>query len=74
MELVCPAGTPASLHASVDAGADVVYAPALPDLGAIETVCSAVNKPVNVLMGLSGATYTVAEIADAGAKRISVGG
>ncbi len=62
------------LVAYAEAGADVVYAPALPDLGAIETVCSAVNKPVNVLMGLSGATYTVAEIADAGAKRISVGG
>lgn len=25
MELVCPAGTPASLHAAIDAGADVVY-------------------------------------------------
>jgi len=62
------------LIAYAEAGADVVYAPALPDLDAIKTVCNAVNKPVNVLMGLSGATYTVAEIANAGAKRISVGG
>jgi len=57
-----------------NAGADVVYAPALPDLNAIKTVCETVNKPVNVLMGLAGATYSVSELAEVGVKRISVGG
>ena len=62
------------LVAYAEAGADAVYAPGLPDLDAIKTVCETIDKPVNVLMGLSGATYTVAELADAGVKRISVGG
>jgi 2-methylisocitrate lyase-like PEP mutase family enzyme len=51
----------------------VVYAPGLPDLEAIRQVCSAVPKPVNALMGLKGATYTVAELAAVGVKRISIG-
>jgi 2-methylisocitrate lyase-like PEP mutase family enzyme len=62
------------LKAFAQAGADVVYAPGLPSLDAIRQVCASVSKPVNVLMGLKGATYTVEEIAAAGAKRISVGG
>jgi len=62
------------LVAYAEAGADAVYAPGLPDLDAIKTVCETIDKPVNVLVGLSGATYTVAELADAGVKRISVGG
>jgi 2-methylisocitrate lyase-like PEP mutase family enzyme len=62
------------LKAFAEAGADVVYAPGLPSLDAIREVCASVPKPVNVLMGLKGATYTVDEIAAAGAKRISVGG
>ncbi len=63
------------LRAFSEAGADVLYAPGLPDLEAIREVCSAVApKPVNVLMGLRGATYSVDEIAATGAKRISVGG
>jgi 2-methylisocitrate lyase-like PEP mutase family enzyme len=62
------------LQAFADAGADVVYAPGLPGLEAIRTVCAAVSKPVNVLMGLQGATFSVEELAAAGVKRISVGG
>ncbi|MGB6687135.1 MAG: isocitrate lyase/phosphoenolpyruvate mutase family protein [Terracidiphilus sp.] len=62
------------LRAFTEAGADVLYAPGLPSLEAIREVCAAVPKPVNVLMGLKGATYSVDEIAAAGAKRISVGG
>ena len=57
-----------------EAGADVLYAPGLPSLEAIKEVCASVSKPVNVLMGLKGTTYTVEQIAAAGAKRISVGG
>jgi 2-methylisocitrate lyase-like PEP mutase family enzyme len=62
------------LRAFAEAGADVLYAPGLPGLEAIREVCASVSKPVNVLMGLKGATYSVNEIAAAGAKRISVGG
>lgn len=56
------------------AGADVLYAPGLPSLDAIRTVCASVDKPVNALMGLRGATYTLDELRDAGVKRVSVGG
>jgi 2-methylisocitrate lyase-like PEP mutase family enzyme len=62
------------LQAFAKAGADVLYAPGLPGLDAIRTVCAAVDKPVNVVMGLKGAAYTVAELEAAGVKRISVGG
>jgi len=62
------------LQAFEKAGADVVYAPGLPGLDAIRTVCAAVEKPVNVVMGLKGAAFTVEELQDAGVKRISVGG
>jgi 2-methylisocitrate lyase-like PEP mutase family enzyme len=54
------------------AGADVLYAPALPSLDAIRTVCASVTKPVNVLAG-ARQTHSVAELAEAGAKRISLG-
>ncbi len=62
------------LQAFEKAGADVLYAPGLPSLDAIRTVCASLTKPVNVLMGLSGPTWSVAELEEAGAGRISVGG
>jgi len=62
------------LQAFSEAGADVLYAPGLPHIEAIKTVCCAVNKPVNVVMGLTGRSYSVAELSDAGVRRISVGG
>jgi 2-methylisocitrate lyase-like PEP mutase family enzyme len=59
------------LKAFEEAGADVLYAPGLRTVDEIRTVCESVSKSVNVLAvpGLS-----VAEIAAAGAQRISVGG
>jgi len=62
------------LQAFAEAGADVLYAPGLPNLEAIQRVCAAVSKPVNVLMGLTGQTYSLDQLAAAGVKRISVGG
>jgi 2-methylisocitrate lyase-like PEP mutase family enzyme len=62
------------LQAFSKAGADVLYAPGLPDLEAIRTVCECVDKPVNVVMGLTGLTLSVEALQDAGVKRISVGG
>lgn len=62
------------LQAFSEAGADVLYAPGLPDIDAIRAVCQSVDKPVNVVMGLKGPLYSVEELADAGVRRISVGG
>jgi 2-methylisocitrate lyase-like PEP mutase family enzyme len=66
--------TIARLQAFEEAGADALYAPGLPSLDAIRTVCASVSKPVNVVMGLSGPTWSVSQLAEAGVKRISVGG
>lgn len=62
------------LQAFEAAGAEVLYAPGLPDLEAIRTVCASVGRPVNVVMGLRPETFTVAALAGAGVRRISVGG
>lgn len=62
------------LQAFSEAGADVLYAPGLPGIEAIRTVCQEVDKPVNVVMGLTGPRYTVAELVQAGVRRVSVGG
>lgn len=61
------------LQAFAAAGVDVVYAPSLPDLAAIRTVCAAVPRPLNVMVGPKGQTFPVAALADAGVKRISLG-
>jgi 2-methylisocitrate lyase-like PEP mutase family enzyme len=60
------------LQAYEQAGADVLFAPGLPDLAAIRHVCASVSKPVNVISGSRGRNFTVAELADCGVKRISV--
>ena len=61
------------LQAFEAAGADVLYAPNLPDLASIRLVCSAVTKPVNVIIGAPGRCFPVAALAEAGVRRISVG-
>lgn len=61
------------MQAFDEAGADVLYAPGLHDLASIRIVCEAVSKPVNVVMGMPGATFFLAELAEAGVKRVSVG-
>jgi 2-methylisocitrate lyase-like PEP mutase family enzyme len=63
--------TIARLQAFEAAGADVLYAPGLASGDEIRRVCEAVSKPVNVL---ARPGLTVAEIMEAGAQRISVGG
>ncbi|MGR8918892.1 MAG: isocitrate lyase/PEP mutase family protein [Gammaproteobacteria bacterium] len=67
------ADTIARLEAYREAGADVLYAPGLRTLEDIATVVREVDGPVNVVMGLAGARLSVAELAQAGVKRISVG-
>lgn len=61
------------LQAFEAAGADVLYAPGLTTLNEVRMVTSALSKPVNVLAPLLKGV-TVAHLADAGAKRISIGG
>jgi 2-methylisocitrate lyase-like PEP mutase family enzyme len=60
------------LQAYERAGADVLFAPALPDLAAVRAVCSALKKPVNFMVGIKGKSFSVAELKDAGVKRISL--
>lgn len=59
------------LQAYERAGADVLYAPGLSSVDEVRAVCGAVGKPVNVL-AWQGLTF--AEVAGAGAQRVSVGG
>jgi 2-methylisocitrate lyase-like PEP mutase family enzyme len=61
------------LQAFEAAGADVLYAPGLRDLEMIRTLCAAVGRPVNVIMGLAGAPFSVDQLAAAGVRRISIG-
>ena len=61
------------LQAYQEAGADVLYAPGLATKEEIGAVVRSVDRPVNVVMGLRGAPWSVAELAALGVKRISVG-
>ncbi len=60
------------LKAFEKAGADVLCAPALPDLASLATVCAAVSKPFNFMAGIRGKSFSVAELAAAGVRRISL--
>lgn len=60
------------LTAFAEVGADVLYAPGLPDMEAIHAVVRAVApKPVNVLIG-PGVQFN--QLAAAGVRRVSLGG
>lgn len=61
------------LQAFERAGADVLYAPGLRTAEDIGAVVSAVERPVNVVMGLQGGTLSLADLAELGVKRVSVG-
>ena len=65
------ADTISRLQAFEEAGADVLYAPGLRSVEEVRAVCEAVAKPVNVL-AVPG--VTMAQLVDAGARRVSVGG
>ncbi len=60
------------LQAFEKAGADVLFAPGLPDLVAVRAVCTAVSKPVNFMVSARGRLFTVAELEAAGVRRISL--
>ena len=60
------------LQAFEKAGADVLFAPGLPDIGAMRTVVQSLGKPLNVVRG--GPGPSIAELATAGVRRVSTGG
>ena len=61
------------LQAYEKAGADALYAPGVTRAEEIRTICRSVTKPVNVVMGLKSARFSVTELAQLGVKRISIG-
>ncbi len=62
------------LVAFADAGADVLYAPGLKTREEIDAVVRAVApKPVNVVMGLSGPSFSLDALESLGVKRVSLG-
>ncbi|HEU5401014.1 MAG TPA: isocitrate lyase/phosphoenolpyruvate mutase family protein [Terriglobales bacterium] len=65
--------TIARLLAFQEAGADVLFAPGLKTKEDITTVVRAVDRPLNVIMGLQGVQLSLAELSEIGVKRISVG-
>lgn len=62
------------LQAYQEAGADVLYAPGLRSKADIASVLASVDRPINVLLGPKEGLIPVAELADMGVRRISVGG
>ena len=60
------------LQAFERAGADVLFAPGLPDLAAVRIVCGALTKPFNFMVGMRGRSFALADLAAAGVKRVSL--
>jgi 2-methylisocitrate lyase-like PEP mutase family enzyme len=62
------------LQAFEEAGADVLYAPGLRNLGEVREIVQAVSRPVNVVTGWLDPDISLTQLSETGAKRISVGG
>ena len=60
------------LQAYEKAGADVLFAPGLPDLAAVKKVCASLSKPFNFMVGIRGKSFSVAELEAAGVRRVSL--
>ncbi len=67
------AETIARLQAYQEAGADVLYAPGLSTGEQIATVTAAVDRPVNVVMGLVPSPLSLADLGRLGVRRVSLG-
>lgn len=61
------------LQAYQEAGADVLYAPGLTNKEDIAALVRAVDRPVNVIMGLAGVKLSLRDLSTIGVKRVSVG-
>ncbi|MER8489847.1 isocitrate lyase/phosphoenolpyruvate mutase family protein [Mesorhizobium australicum] len=62
------------LKAFETVGAEVVYAPGVPDLASLQRLCRSVSAPVNHVIGQGVSGLTLDQIAQAGVRRVSVGG
>ena len=60
------------LQAYERAGAEVLFAPGLPDLDAVRTLCQSVTKPVNFMIGMKGKSFPIQALDAAGVRRISL--
>jgi len=60
------------LQAYERAGADVLFAPGLSDVASVRTVCAALTKPFNFMVGIPGKSFSVRELEAAGVRRISL--
>jgi 2-methylisocitrate lyase-like PEP mutase family enzyme len=61
------------LQAFEAAGADVLYAPGLPDESALRLACSSVAKPVNYVAGFGPTRFTLVQLKEFGVRRVSIG-
>lgn len=60
------------LQAYERAGADVLFAPGLPDLPSVRAVCAALSRPVNFMAGIRGRSFDLAALEAAGVRRVSL--
>jgi 2-methylisocitrate lyase-like PEP mutase family enzyme len=67
------ADTLSRLHAFEAAGADVLYAPGLPDESALRLACSSVAKPFNYVAGCGPTRFTLGELKELGVRRVTIG-
>lgn len=65
--------TVSRLQAFEAAGADVLYAPGLPDEAALRRACSSVTRPFNYVAGFGPARFTLAQLKEFGVRRVSIG-
>ncbi len=61
------------LQAYQEAGADVLFAPGIAGRDDIAAVVAAVDRPVNVVMGLQGGSLSLRELSELGVRRVSIG-
>ena len=57
-----------------EAGADLLYTPGVADRGEVAALVREIDGPMNFVVGKGTADYTVAELADLGIRRVSIGG
>jgi 2-methylisocitrate lyase-like PEP mutase family enzyme len=62
------------LQAYQEAGADVLFAPGIKTREDISQILRCIDRPLNVLAGITGMTLSVADLQELGVTRISLGG
>lgn len=61
------------LQAYEQAGADVLYAPGLPDEDALRTACRSFSKPLNYVAGVGPTRFSLAQLREIGVRRVTIG-